>query len=310
MHTAGEPVRIVTGGYPELDGRQLLAKRRDARDNHDHLRRAMMLEPRGHAGMYGVIPVRAFASRAPCSACCSPTTRAIPPCAATPRWRSAAGWSTRVSSRSRARDPLRHRGALRPAGAHLLGRGRARSREVRSRACRPTSLRWTSTSTCRASGASSTDIGMAARSTPSCRPRASGSTSLRRRWMTLVAAGGALTDVIRARRGRITHPDRAGPRLPLRDHPDRRRRAGRRTAGTSASSPSGRWTAAPTGSGVTARMALDSAKGLLAPGQTRVFRGISGGPFTGRVPARPPRSPARCGSRSAGRASMPAAGRS
>ena len=57
MHTAGEPVRIVTGGYPELAGATILAKRRDARENHDHLRRAMMLEPRGHAGMYGVIPV-------------------------------------------------------------------------------------------------------------------------------------------------------------------------------------------------------------------------------------------------------------
>ena len=58
MHTAGEPVRIVTGGYPALAGETMLAQRRDARENHDHLRRAMMLEPRGHDGMYGVIPVR------------------------------------------------------------------------------------------------------------------------------------------------------------------------------------------------------------------------------------------------------------
>jgi trans-L-3-hydroxyproline dehydratase len=56
-HTCGEPVRIVTGGYPVLKGATILEKRRDARENHDHLRRAMMLEPRGHAGMYGVIPV-------------------------------------------------------------------------------------------------------------------------------------------------------------------------------------------------------------------------------------------------------------
>jgi proline racemase len=58
MHTAGEPVRIVTGGYPELLGATILDKRREAREHHDHLRRALMLEPRGHAGMYGVIPVR------------------------------------------------------------------------------------------------------------------------------------------------------------------------------------------------------------------------------------------------------------
>lgn len=58
-HTCGEPVRIVTRGYPELTGATILDKRRQAREHHDHLRRAMMLEPRGHAGMYGVIPVKA-----------------------------------------------------------------------------------------------------------------------------------------------------------------------------------------------------------------------------------------------------------
>jgi trans-L-3-hydroxyproline dehydratase len=56
MHTAGEPVRIVEGGYPALRGATILEKRRDALAHHDHLRRALMLEPRGHAGMYGAIP--------------------------------------------------------------------------------------------------------------------------------------------------------------------------------------------------------------------------------------------------------------
>jgi trans-L-3-hydroxyproline dehydratase len=64
MHTAGEPVRIVTGGYPELQGRTILEKRRDARENHDRIRRILMLEPRGHAGMYGVIPVAPSAPEA------------------------------------------------------------------------------------------------------------------------------------------------------------------------------------------------------------------------------------------------------
>ena len=58
MHTAGEPVRIVTGGYPALLGSTILDKRRKAREHFDHLPRALMLEPRGHAGMYGVIPVQ------------------------------------------------------------------------------------------------------------------------------------------------------------------------------------------------------------------------------------------------------------
>ena len=57
MHTAGEPARIVVGGYPRLDGATILDKRRDALERHDHLRRILMHEPRGHAGMYGVIPV-------------------------------------------------------------------------------------------------------------------------------------------------------------------------------------------------------------------------------------------------------------
>ena len=57
MHTAGEPVRIVTSGYPDLPGDTILAKRRYAHDHLDHLRRLLMFEPRGHFDMYGVIPV-------------------------------------------------------------------------------------------------------------------------------------------------------------------------------------------------------------------------------------------------------------
>lgn len=62
MHTAGEPARIVVGGYPRLEGATILDKRRDARTRHDALRRMMMHEPRGHAGMYGVIPVEPSAA--------------------------------------------------------------------------------------------------------------------------------------------------------------------------------------------------------------------------------------------------------
>jgi trans-L-3-hydroxyproline dehydratase len=55
MHTGGEPVRIIVAGYPALDGITLLAKRRFARDRLDHLRRRLMHEPRGHAEMYGAL---------------------------------------------------------------------------------------------------------------------------------------------------------------------------------------------------------------------------------------------------------------
>lgn len=54
-HTAGEPLRVLTGGFPELPGDTMLAKRRFARENFDDLRTALMWEPRGHADMYGCI---------------------------------------------------------------------------------------------------------------------------------------------------------------------------------------------------------------------------------------------------------------
>lgn len=56
-HTAGEPLRIVTGGFPEPEGRTILERRAWAREHLDDLRRALMLEPRGHADMYGCLPV-------------------------------------------------------------------------------------------------------------------------------------------------------------------------------------------------------------------------------------------------------------
>jgi trans-L-3-hydroxyproline dehydratase len=54
-HTAGEPFRIVSGGLPELPGETILARRRYMKENLDHLRTALMWEPRGHADMYGCI---------------------------------------------------------------------------------------------------------------------------------------------------------------------------------------------------------------------------------------------------------------
>ena len=52
-HTAGEPFRIVTGGVEALRGETILAKRRDAAERLDHVRRLLVHEPRGHADMYG-----------------------------------------------------------------------------------------------------------------------------------------------------------------------------------------------------------------------------------------------------------------
>ena len=57
MHTGGEPTRIVVEGWPSFASPTLLGKRREAREKHDHLRRALMHEPRGHADMYGALLV-------------------------------------------------------------------------------------------------------------------------------------------------------------------------------------------------------------------------------------------------------------
>ena len=57
MHTGGEPLRIVTSGYPPLPKGTILQKRAHVRDNLDHLRKILMFEPRGHHDMYGALLV-------------------------------------------------------------------------------------------------------------------------------------------------------------------------------------------------------------------------------------------------------------
>ena len=56
-HTGGEALRIITAGFPELAGKSMLEKRAYCRDHYDHLRTALMFEPRGHADMYGCLIV-------------------------------------------------------------------------------------------------------------------------------------------------------------------------------------------------------------------------------------------------------------
>src|SRR5438270_5062936 len=55
LHTAGEPFRIITGGMPELQGSTILERRRYMHEHFDHIRRALIWEPRGHFDMYGCI---------------------------------------------------------------------------------------------------------------------------------------------------------------------------------------------------------------------------------------------------------------
>jgi trans-L-3-hydroxyproline dehydratase len=54
-HTGGEPLRLITDGWPEPQGKSILEKREYAKRKQDHLRRVLMFEPRGHADMYGAL---------------------------------------------------------------------------------------------------------------------------------------------------------------------------------------------------------------------------------------------------------------
>jgi len=54
-HAAGEPLRLIVDGFPAPQGSTMLEKREWTRRRADHLRRALMLEPRGHADMYGAV---------------------------------------------------------------------------------------------------------------------------------------------------------------------------------------------------------------------------------------------------------------
>lgn len=54
-HTEGEPTRVIIDGMPQPSG-ATMAERRDAlRDHYDHLRRAIVSEPRGYAAIVGAV---------------------------------------------------------------------------------------------------------------------------------------------------------------------------------------------------------------------------------------------------------------
>jgi 4-hydroxyproline epimerase len=54
-HTCGNPVRLVVGGAPTLQGASMSARRQDFVLRYDWIRTALMFEPRGHDHMSGAI---------------------------------------------------------------------------------------------------------------------------------------------------------------------------------------------------------------------------------------------------------------
>ncbi len=55
MHCAGEPLRIIRSGFPEVPNLPVLERRAWVAENADHVRQSIIQEPRGHKDMYGAI---------------------------------------------------------------------------------------------------------------------------------------------------------------------------------------------------------------------------------------------------------------
>lgn len=280
MHTAGEPVRIVTKGYPVLGGAGILDKRREAKEKYDALRCAMNFEPRGHAGMYGVIPVKPshpeavlgvlFTHHEGYSTMCGHATIAIG------RWAVDEGLVARS-------EPVTRFAIEAPCGLLQLACEISDHRVTRvtfesvpafpfARDLEVDVPRY---------GKITTDISYGGAFyciLPSSR---FGLDFFKTPVEELVAAAGALTDKVRASVN-LTHPDADDLGFLygtiLTDDASYTEESynlcvfAERQIDRS-----------PTGSGVTARMALDHAKGHIHTGTQRVFRGISGEPFTGCV---------------------------
>lgn len=54
-HTQGEALRLVIGGAPELEGNDMVERRKYFEKHYDYLRTALMDEPRGHRDMFGAV---------------------------------------------------------------------------------------------------------------------------------------------------------------------------------------------------------------------------------------------------------------
>jgi 4-hydroxyproline epimerase len=54
-HTEGEPTRLVIDGWPTCEGDSMQARRDFLKTHHDHLRRAVVCEPRGHDAVVGAL---------------------------------------------------------------------------------------------------------------------------------------------------------------------------------------------------------------------------------------------------------------
>jgi trans-L-3-hydroxyproline dehydratase len=64
MHCAGEPLRLIRSGYPQVPFAPILERRRWVTEQADWARQALLFEPRGHRDMYGAILLPPWANDA------------------------------------------------------------------------------------------------------------------------------------------------------------------------------------------------------------------------------------------------------
>jgi len=55
LHCGGEPLRLITAGFPPIPRGTVLERRRWVREHADHVRRTAVYEPRGHRDMYAAV---------------------------------------------------------------------------------------------------------------------------------------------------------------------------------------------------------------------------------------------------------------
>ena len=269
MHTAGEPTRIVVAGWPRLEGATLLEKRREAKARWDHLRRGLMLEPRGHAEMYGALLVEPdhpeadlavlFMHNEGWSTMCGHATIALG------RWAKETG---RVAG-----DELRLQC---PCGLVRVALG---GEEVRFESVPSFAYRLDAVVPTRDWGPVTLDIGYGGAFYAVLPADSIGLDVRTTPVRDLSAAGAALTEAAAAAVP-LAHPDAAdlgflyGTIFTDGDGAASRNVcifAGRQVDRS------------PTGSGVSARIALQHARGVARLGERREFTGVTGEAFTGRA---------------------------
>lgn len=271
MHAGGEPVRLVLEGFPEPRGATVLEQRHDAADRLDIHRRRLMLEPRGHAEMYGAIPVRSsapgaafgvlFMHHSGFSTMCGHATIALG------RWAVDSG---RVAMAQGCADFLLEC-PCGPVAVHVTDGGAA----VAFDSVPAFAAELDCSVDVAGLGRVTCDIGYGGAFYAILPAASVGLDLLASPVGALRQAAVAITSAIRAR-NEVRHPTE--PDLSF-------------LYGTILTEGmrnlcvfgEGQIDRSATGSGVTARMAVDAARGLVGPGERRAFAGASGVPFHGEL---------------------------